>query len=76
MDDADDDDNLAAAPAVAAGMDTNSDCDKTAPAAGLDDTIAFRVRRHGAPRPVLPDTTFPFNPQRGVLHIRSYCAIH
>eukprot|EP00965_Chrysotila_dentata_P017539 582939-Pleurochrysis_carterae.AAC.1 len=65
MDDADDDDNVAAAPGVAAGMDTNFDCDNTTTAAGTDDTIASRVRRHGAPRPVLPGTTFAFNPPRG-----------
>eukprot|EP00965_Chrysotila_dentata_P231949 6198662-Pleurochrysis_carterae.AAC.1 len=62
MDDADDADNVAAAPSVVAGMDINSDCDNTAPAAGIDDLIASRVRRHGAPRPVLPDTAFAFNP--------------
>eukprot|EP00965_Chrysotila_dentata_P076562 2527949-Pleurochrysis_carterae.AAC.1 len=41
MDDADDDDNVAAAPGVDAGMATNSDCNNTAPAAGMDDTICF-----------------------------------
>eukprot|EP00965_Chrysotila_dentata_P027320 907534-Pleurochrysis_carterae.AAC.1 len=39
MDDADDDDNDAAAPGVAAGLDTNSDCESTALATGMDDTI-------------------------------------
>eukprot|EP00965_Chrysotila_dentata_P197008 6177950-Pleurochrysis_carterae.AAC.2 len=43
MDDADDDDNLAAAPGVAAGMKTAFDRINTAPAAGMGDTIASRV---------------------------------
>eukprot|EP00965_Chrysotila_dentata_P256310 6212505-Pleurochrysis_carterae.AAC.3 len=55
-------------------MDTNSDCDNTALAAGIDNTIAFRVRCYGAPRPVLPDTTFGFNTPRGVLHTRAVLA--
>eukprot|EP00965_Chrysotila_dentata_P208028 6184470-Pleurochrysis_carterae.AAC.1 len=58
MDDADDDNNVAAAPGVAAGMETDSFDNNTAPAADMDDRIASRVRRQGAPRPVLPDTTF------------------
>eukprot|EP00965_Chrysotila_dentata_P113679 3757836-Pleurochrysis_carterae.AAC.4 len=71
MDDADGDDNDAAAPGVAEGMETDSDSDSTAPAAGMDGTIASRVRRHGAPRPVLPKTTLAFNLPRGVLHTRT-----
>eukprot|EP00965_Chrysotila_dentata_P038855 1290681-Pleurochrysis_carterae.AAC.3 len=67
MDNADDDDNVAAAPSVAAGIDTNSDCDSTAHATGMDNTIAFRVRRHGAPRSVLPVTIYAFNTPGGVL---------
>eukprot|EP00965_Chrysotila_dentata_P255809 6212347-Pleurochrysis_carterae.AAC.2 len=62
VDDANDDDNVAAAPGVVAGMDIDSNCDKTAPAAGMDDSIASRVRRHRAPRPVLLQTTCTFNP--------------
>eukprot|EP00965_Chrysotila_dentata_P245251 6206448-Pleurochrysis_carterae.AAC.1 len=78
MDD-DNDDNVAAAPGVAAGMDTNSDCENTAPAAGMDDLIASCVRRHGALRPVLPDTTFCLDsPARCTAHPYSagLCYIH
>eukprot|EP00965_Chrysotila_dentata_P257230 6212818-Pleurochrysis_carterae.AAC.2 len=71
MDDVDHDNSDTAAPGVAAGLDTNSGCENTAPAAGMDDTIASHVCRHGAPRPVLSDTTFAFNPPRGVLHTRT-----
>eukprot|EP00965_Chrysotila_dentata_P260066 6213770-Pleurochrysis_carterae.AAC.3 len=69
MKDADDDDNVATAPGVAAGIETDFNYGgHPAPAAGRDDTIASRVRRRGAPRPVLPQTTFAFNSPRGVLH--------
>eukprot|EP00965_Chrysotila_dentata_P199753 6179568-Pleurochrysis_carterae.AAC.4 len=71
VDDAAADDKVAAAQGVAAGMETDSDGDNTAPAARMDDTIASRVHRHGAPRPVLPQTTFAFNLPRGVLHTRT-----
>eukprot|EP00965_Chrysotila_dentata_P179505 5927478-Pleurochrysis_carterae.AAC.2 len=75
MGNANDDDNVVAAPVVAAGMDTSSNCVITAPAAVVDDTIASSIRRHGASRPVLPDTTFAFDFPRGVLHTRiPYCA--
>eukprot|EP00965_Chrysotila_dentata_P226629 6195524-Pleurochrysis_carterae.AAC.5 len=68
MDDTDDDDNVAATPDVAAGMETDSDGDNSAPAAGMDETIASCVHRHGAPRPFVPQTAFAFNPPHGVLH--------
>eukprot|EP00965_Chrysotila_dentata_P119288 3943560-Pleurochrysis_carterae.AAC.1 len=48
--DDDDDHDAAAASDVAAGIDTGSDSDDTAPAAAVEDSIASRVRRHGAPR--------------------------
>eukprot|EP00965_Chrysotila_dentata_P014393 477374-Pleurochrysis_carterae.AAC.1 len=32
-------------------MDTGSDSDDTSPTAAVDDSIASRVRRHGAPDP-------------------------
>eukprot|EP00965_Chrysotila_dentata_P031709 1057748-Pleurochrysis_carterae.AAC.4 len=71
IEDADDDDNVDAASGVAARMETDSDGDKTTSAVGMDDTIASRFRRRGAPRPVLPQTTLAFNSQRGVLHTRT-----
>eukprot|EP00965_Chrysotila_dentata_P084831 2800418-Pleurochrysis_carterae.AAC.1 len=62
--DDDDDHDAATVPDVAAGIDSGSDSDDTAPAAAVDDSIASRDRRHGAPRPALPQTTFAFDAQR------------
>eukprot|EP00965_Chrysotila_dentata_P016940 561718-Pleurochrysis_carterae.AAC.1 len=70
--DDDDDHDAAAAPDVAVGVDTCSDSDDTAPAAAVDGcSIASHLRRHGAPRPALPQTIFAFDAQRGALHIRT-----
>eukprot|EP00965_Chrysotila_dentata_P042445 1407279-Pleurochrysis_carterae.AAC.1 len=44
-------DDVPAASGVAAGKDADSDGDNAALAAGMDDSIASRVRHHEAPKP-------------------------
>eukprot|EP00965_Chrysotila_dentata_P172754 5700793-Pleurochrysis_carterae.AAC.1 len=58
---------------VTPGPDTLSDDDgdNATPTVAADNSIASGVRRQGAPRQMLPQSTFTFQPKRGVLHTRT-----